>query len=76
MLELRASQKTTIAPRKQVFIPVVAEWDIVTLTGTVESFPAFERKTELLAFPSLSEMQEQQSHVQVTNHLDHAIKVP
>ena len=76
MLELRASQKTTIAPRQQVFTPVTAERDIGTVTGTVEAFPAFERKKELLVSPSISEIREQQRHVQVTNHLDHAITIP
>ena len=46
-LEPRASQKTTIPPRQQVFVPVKAEKDIDTVIGTVEAFPAFERKTEL-----------------------------
>ena len=76
MLELRASLKATIAPRQQVFIPVVAEKDIGTVTRTVEAFPAFERKRELLVSPSMSDIREQQSHVQVTNHLHHAIRIP
>ena len=76
MLELRTSQKSTIAPRRQVVIPVVAEKDIGTVTGTVETFSAFERKTELLVSPSKSEIREQQSHVKLTNHLDHAVTIP
>ena len=76
MLELRASQKTTIPPRQQVFIPVVAEKDIGHVTGTVEAFPAFERKTELLVSPTMSEINDQQSHVQITNYLDHTITIP
>ena len=56
MLQLRASQKTTISPTQQVFVPVMAETDIGTVTGTVEAFPAFERKTELLVSPSMSEI--------------------
>ena len=75
-LELRASQKTTISPRQQIFVPVIAEKDIGNVTGTVEAFPAFERKTELLVSPSMSEINKQQSHVQITNHLDHAIMIP
>ena len=58
------------------FIPVVAEKDIGTVTGTVEASSAFERKTESLVCPSFSEIREQQSHVSVTNHLDHAITIP
>ena len=72
-LELRASQKTTISPRQQVVVPVLAEKEIGTVTGTVEAFPAFERKTELLVSPS---MRDQYSHVQITNHLDHAMTIP
>ena len=63
MLELRASQKRTISPRQQVFVPVMAEKDIGTVTGTVEAFWAIERKTELLVSPPMSEIREQQSHV-------------
>ena len=76
MLELRASQKTTIQPRQQVFIPVTSEKDIGQVTGTVEAFPAFERKTELLVSPSMSEINDQQTHVQITNYLDHSITIP
>ena len=75
MLELRASQKTTIPPQQQVFIPVETEKDIGHVTGTVEAFPAFERKTELLVSPSMSEINDQQSHVQITNYLDHTITI-
>ena len=67
MSELRASQKTTISPRQQVFDSVMAEKDIGTVTGTVDAFPPFERKTELLVSPSMSEIREQQNHVQITN---------
>ena len=76
MLELRASQKTTIQPRQQVFNPVTSEKDIGQVTGTVEAFPAFERKTELLVSPSISEINDQQTHVQITNYLDHSITIP
>ena len=76
MLELRTSQKTTIPPRQQAFIPVVAEKDIGHVTGTVEAIPAFERKTELLVSPSMSKINDQQSHVQITNYLDHIITKP
>ena len=67
MSELRASQKTTISLRQQVFDSVMAEKDIGTVTGTVDAFPPFERKTELLVSPSMSEIREQQNHVQITN---------
>ena len=76
MLELRASQKTTISPRQQIFVPVIAQKDIGNVTGTVEGFPAFERKKELLVSPSMSEINKQQSHVQITNHFYHAITIP
>ena len=55
---------------------MVAEKDISHVTGTVEAFPAFERKTELLVSPSMSEINDQQSHVQITNYLDHTITIP
>ena len=55
---------------------MVAEKDIGHVTGTVEAFPAFERKTELLVSPSMSEINDQQSHVQITNYLDHTITIP
>ena len=54
----------------------MADKHIDTVLGTVEAFPAFERKTELLVSPSMSEIREKQSHVQITNHLDHAIIIP
>ena len=76
MLDLRASQKTTISPRQQFFVPVMAVKDIDTVAGPVKAFPAFERKTELLVSPSMSEIREQQSHVQIPNNLDHAITIP
>ena len=46
------------------------------MIGTVEGFPAFERKTELQVSPSMFEIREQQSHVQITNHLDHTLAMP
>ena len=46
------------------------------MTGTVAAFPLFERKTELLVSPSMSDIREQHSHVQVTNHQDHTITIP
>ena len=64
-----------IAPTQQVFIPVVAEKDIGTVTSRIEASPAFERKTELIVSPSMSAIRERQSYVQVTNQLDHTITI-
>ena len=76
MLELRTTQKTTISPGQQIFVPATTDKNIGTVTGTKEAFPAFERKTELLVSPSMSEIKDQQTHVQITNHMDHAVTIP
>ena len=76
MLELRTTQKTTISPGQQIFVLATTDKNIGTKTGTIEAFPAFERKTELLVSPSMSEIKDQQTHVQITNHMDHAIRIP
>ena len=76
MLELRTTQKTTIWPGQQIFVTATTDKNIGTVTGTIEAFPAFERKTELLVSPSMSEIKDQQTHVQITNHMDHAVTIP
>ena len=76
MLELRTTQKTTISPGQQIFVTATMDKNIGTVTGTIEAFPAFERKTELLVSPSMSEIKDQQTHVQITNHMDHAVTIP
>ena len=76
MLELRTTQKTTISPGQQIFVTVTTDKNIGIVTGTIEAFPAFERKTELLVSPSMSEIKDQQTHVQITNHKDHAGTIP
>ena len=76
MLELRTTQKTTISPGQQIFVTVTTDKDIGKVTGTIEAFPAFERKTELLVSTSMSEIKDQQTHVQITNHMDHAVTIP
>ena len=76
MLELRTTQKTTISPGQQIFVHATTDKNIGTVTGTIEAFPAFERKTELLVSPSMSEIKDQQTYVQITNHMDHTITVP
>ena len=73
MSQLRSTRKTTFPPRKQLFIPVAAEDDIGTVTGTAEAFPAFERRTQLLVSPALTEIKNRQSHIQVTNPFEHII---
>ena len=82
MLELRVSQKATnqlISPKQHIFVPATVEKDIGTVTGSVEAFPSFGRKTELhstLVSTSMSEIREQQNHVQFTNHLDQRFSSP
>ena len=76
MLELRTTQKTTISPGQQIFVTATTDKNIGTVTGTIEAFPAFERKTKLLVSPSMSEIKDQQTHVQITNHMDHAVTIP
>ena len=65
MIKLRTSQKTVIKPYQQLFNPVLAEKDLGTIKGTVETFPAFERKTQLLVSPALAPVNEMSSHVQI-----------
>ena len=76
MLELRTIQKTTISPGQQIFVTATTDKNIGTVTGTIEAFPAFERKTELLVSPSMSEIKDHKTHVQITNHMDHAVTIP
>ena len=76
MLELRTTQETTISPGQQIFVHATTNKDIGTVTGTIEAFPAFERKTELLVSPSMSEIKDQQTYVQITNPMDHIITIP
>ena len=83
--ELRRLLQTYPAPDFRIQItngtitspsPFLAEKDIGTVTGTVEAFPSFGRKTELLLSPLMSEILEQRSYAQITNHMDHAITIP
>ena len=73
MLELRTSQKIVVRPDHQIMVPVIAEKDLGTIQGTVETFPAFERKTQLLVSPALTQITEMKSHVQITNLTCHTI---
>ena len=73
MIELRTTQKTVIQPDHQIIVPVLAERDLGTIHGTVETFPAFERKTQLLVSPALTQITEKKSHVQITNLTCHTI---
>ena len=70
MIELRTTQKTVIQPDHQLIVPVLVKRDLGTIQGTVETFPAFERKTQLLVSPKIAEMK---SHVQITNLTSHKI---
>ena len=67
LLELKTTQKIIIQPNQQVFVPRVIERDLGNISGTVESLPAFEKRSHLLVPPALSESQEGCTHVQVTN---------
>ena len=64
-----------IQSNQQVFAPVVIERDLGDITGTVEGLPAFERRSHLLVSPALSETQEGQTHVQITNPLEYQISI-
>ena len=64
-----------IEPNQQVFFPVVIARDLGDITGTVEKFPAFERRSHLLVALALSETQEGRTHVQITNPLDYQITI-
>ena len=70
MIELRTTQKTVIQQDHQLIFPVLVERDLGTIQGTVETFPAFERKTQLLVSPKIAE---KKSHVQITNLTSHKI---
>ena len=73
MIELRTTQKTVIQPEHQIIVPVLAERDLGTIQGTVETLPAFERKTQLLVSPALTQIADTKSHVQITNLTCHTI---
>ena len=73
MIELRTTQKTVMQPDHQIIVPVLAERDLGTIQGTVETFPAFERKTQVLVSPALTQITEKKSHVQITNLTCHTI---
>ena len=73
MMELRTTQKTVIQPDHQLIVPVLAERDLGTIQGTVETFPVFERKTQLLVSPALTQIADMKSHVQITNLTNHPI---
>ena len=73
MIKLRTTQKTVIQPDHQLIVPVLAERDLGTIQGTLETFPAFERKTQLLVSPSLAQIPDMKSHVQITNLTSHTI---
>ena len=45
MLQFRTTQKPTISPGQQIFVLATTDKNIGTVTGTIEAFPAFERKT-------------------------------
>ena len=62
-----------IQPDHQIVVPVVAERDLGTIEVTVETFSAFERKTQLLVSPALAQITEMKSHVQITNLTTHTI---
>ena len=61
MLELRNTQKKTISPGQQIVVHVTTDKNIGTVTGKIEAFSAFERKTDLLVSPSMSEIKDQQT---------------
>ena len=73
MMQLHTAQRTIITSRQQLFVPVVAEDDLGTVTGTTEAFPPFERRTQLLVSPALTQIKNRQSHVEVTNPFEHII---
>ena len=73
MIELRTTQMTVIQPDHQLIVPVLSERDLGTIQGTVETFPAFERKTQLLVSPALAQIAEMKNHVQITNLTSHTI---
>ena len=75
MIELRTTQKTVIQPDHQLIVPVLAERDLGTIQGTVETFPTFERKTQLLMSPAMAQITEMKSHVQIINLTIHTITV-
>ena len=58
MIELRTSQNTVIPPDQHLFVPVLAEKHLCTAKGTVEAFPSFDRKIELLVSRALVQISE------------------
>ena len=71
LVESKTTQKTVIQPRQQVIVPVKNERYIGAIKGRVESLPATGRRSHLLVSPALREIQQRQSHVQITNPLDY-----
>ena len=73
IIELRTFRKTVIPPDHQLIVLVLAEKDLGTIQGSVETFPSFERKTQLLVSPALSQITEMQIHVQIIDLTSHKI---
>ena len=73
MIELRTSQKTVIPPDHQIIVHVLAERDLGTIQGSMETLSSFERKTQLLVTPALVQITEMKSDVQITNLICHSI---
>ena len=65
MIELRSSQKILIPRDQQLFVQVLAEKNLGTIQGTVETFPLVERRHWLS--PALAQITEIKSFVQITN---------
>ena len=63
----RTSQKTVLPPDHQLIDPVLAERDLGTIQGSVETFPSVERKTQLLVSRALAQISKMKNHVQINN---------
>ena len=56
-------------------LPILFTSDVTQTTGTVESTPAFMRKTCVLVSTGIDDLTDGKTMIQVTNDLEHTFKV-
>ena len=75
MVELRATQRVVLNPFQQVLVNVDTDRDLADSTGIVEATEAFQRKSAMWVSPSISQLTNKQTAVQVTNPNNHTYTI-
>ena len=70
-----AGQKMMLQPFQQIVVPVFTDFGFDEITGTVETLPAFEWKTNLFVSPALSEIKKQYIVRPIYKALDYIITI-